>query len=467
MAAIITTPFRVLNAENFKEDVGSSSVYLGIGKSDAWSTNTSDTTDTIPFTPGDHQDDINDAWSQMIGLKKIASSDISHVVPRYDYADGESYVAWDSSDPDIYDEKFYVMTSAFKVYKCIQKGPGSTSVEPTHTGAAILPSRTDAASGDGYRWKYLYTLTTSDSEKFLTKSFMPVKTLAMAPALASTDVNKPQQDSQIASRDLATAAGIERLVVTAGGSNYDAADNFTIKIEGDGTGASAVDAGVTIVGGAITDIAINAEGTDYTKAKVTVTHDNASTGTAGSGCEVRAVLAPSLGHGVDPVRELGAFFIGVNVQLDGASGDLTVGNDFRQITLVKDPYSTGTTVATATTLMPNKYLQLAGGASVSGFVVDDVIQGGSGNTLAKAFLVRIDASNKRLYYYQNQKTGFGAFTNSMTITGATGGSAALATSHIGAATVVGGSGQVIFLENRDPISRSETQIEDIKCIVEF
>ena len=29
MAAIITTPFRVLNAENFKEDVGSSSVYLG------------------------------------------------------------------------------------------------------------------------------------------------------------------------------------------------------------------------------------------------------------------------------------------------------------------------------------------------------------------------------------------------------------------------------------------------------
>ena len=85
MAAIITTPFRVLNAENFKSDVGTSSVYLGIGKSDVWSTSTSDVTDTIPFTPGDHQDDINDAWSQMIGLKKIASSDISHVVPRYWY----------------------------------------------------------------------------------------------------------------------------------------------------------------------------------------------------------------------------------------------------------------------------------------------------------------------------------------------------------------------------------------------
>ena len=470
MAAIITTPFRVLNAENFKEDVGTSSVYLGIGKSDVWSTNSADQVDTIPFIPGDHQDDINGAWSQMLALKKITASDISHVVPRYDYADGESYVAWDSSDPDIYDEKFYVLTSAFKVYKCIQKGPGAASNEPTHTSALILPNRTDAAAGDGYRWKYMYTLTTSDSEKFLTKSFMPVKTLAMAPALASTDVNKPQQDSQIASRDSSIAAGIERLVITNGGSNYDASDNFTIKIEGDGQNATAVDGGVTIVGGAITAIAIATEGIGYTKAKVTVTHDNNSGGTAGSGCEVRAVLAPSAGHGVDPVKELGAFFTSVNIQLDGNDGsDFTVGNDFRQITLVKNPYSTGTTVATATTLKANKYLQLASGQSTSGFVVDQVIQGGSGATLAKAYLTEIDDSNKRLYYYQNEKTGFMPFLNSMTITGTlpSGGSAALATSHIGAAEVVAGSGQVIFLENRDPISRSTTQIEDIKCIVEF
>ena len=299
---------------------------------------------------------------------------------------------------------------------------------------------------------------------------MPVKTLAMAPALPSTNVNKPQQDSQIASRDLATAAGIERLVIVNGGSNYDASDNFTITIEGDGTGAAAVDAGVTIVNGAITAIAMNAEGTDYTKAKVTVTHDNNSGGTAGSGCEVRAVLAPSAGHGVDPVKELGAFFTSINIQLDGNDGsDFTTGNDFRQITLVKNPYSTGTTVATATTLKANKYLQLADGASTSGFVVDQVIQGGSGATLAKAYLTEIDSDNKRLYYYQNEKTGFKPFLNSMTITGTlpSGGSAALATSHIGAAEVVAGSGQVIFLENRDPISRSTTQIEDIKCIVEF
>ena len=467
MAAIITTPFRVLNAENFKEDIVASgtSVYLGIGKSDVWSTNSSDLTDTIPFTPGDHINDTNDAWSQMIALKKITASDVSHVVPRHDYADGNTYVAWDSKDSDIYDDKFYVITSEFKVYKCIEAGAGATSVQPTHVSAAI-----PAAGGDGYRWKYMYTVTTADSEKFLTKSFMPVKTLAESPALADTNVDRPQQLSQINSRALSTAAGIERIVVTNGGSNYDAADVFTVTIEGDGTGASVVDAGVTVSGGAITAIALNAVGTDYTKAKITITHNNASGGTAGSGAQARAVIAPAGGHGTDPVGELGAFFVALNVQLDGNDGsDFTVGNDFRQISIIKNPYSSGTTVATATTLKATKGLQLASGQNTTGFVVDQVIQAASGGSGAKAYLVEIDATNKKLYYYQNDKTGYTPFANSDTVEGTlpSGGSATLASSHTIAAEVVGGSGQFIFLENRDPISRSATQIEDIKCIIEF
>ena len=469
MAAIITTPFRVLNAENFKEDIADSNthVYLGIGKSDVWSTNTADTTDTIPFVPGDHINDINDAWSQMISMKKITASDVSHVVPRHDYADGESYVAWDSKNSDIYDTKFYVITSEFKVYKCIQKGPSSTSVQPVHTSAAI-----PAAGADGYRWKYMYTLTTGDSEKFLTKSFMPVKTLAESPTLADTNVNYPQQQSQVSSRALATAAGIERIVIENGGSNYDAADVFTVTIEGDGTGASVVDAGVTVSsGGAITAIALNNVGTDYTKAKITVTHNNASGGAVGSGCIARAVIAPAGGHGTDPVSELGAFFVALNVQLYNAidGSDLTVGNDFRQITIVKNPYSSGTTIANAATLKATKALNLGSGQSTSGFVVDQVIQAASGGSGAKAYLVEIDSTNGKLYYYQNEKTGFTPFANSDTVQGTlpNGGSATLASSHTTAAEVVAGSGQVIFLENRDPISRSATQIEDIKCIIEF
>ena len=42
MTAIVTTPFRVVNAENFKANVGANSVYLAIGKADVWSSSTSD-----------------------------------------------------------------------------------------------------------------------------------------------------------------------------------------------------------------------------------------------------------------------------------------------------------------------------------------------------------------------------------------------------------------------------------------
>ena len=76
MAAIVSSKFRVLNANNFKRDVAEQSVYVSVGKSDAWSNSLSDTTDTIPFTPNDHFDDIGEARQQMLGMKKISSGDI-------------------------------------------------------------------------------------------------------------------------------------------------------------------------------------------------------------------------------------------------------------------------------------------------------------------------------------------------------------------------------------------------------
>ena len=89
--------------------------------------------------------------------------------------------------------------------------------------------------------------------------------------------------------------------------------------------------------------------------------------------------------------------------------------------------------------------------------------------------VTLDA-NKILYYYQNEKTGYANFVSGDTVAGTlpNGGSATLNTSDA-FGTIANGygsevkrnSGQLIFLENRDPINRSSSQIEDIKLIVEF
>jgi hypothetical protein len=150
MAAIVTSNFRVLNANNFKDDVTNNAVYVAIGKSDAWSLTTSDTTDTTPFTPEDHLDELGEARANLIGMKKVAASDLSHVLPRYTWTSGNSYYAWDSDDGSIFDKAFYIITSEFKVYKCIKAGGGASSIQPTQT---LTDPQTES---DGYIWKFMY-----------------------------------------------------------------------------------------------------------------------------------------------------------------------------------------------------------------------------------------------------------------------------------------------------------------------
>ena len=541
MTAIVTTPFRVVNAENFKEDVAGSSVYVGIGKTDVWSTATSDLTDaTTPFTPQDRIDDIHEAYQNMIGMKKIASADVAHIVPRHTWTSGTTYTAWDSDDSAIYDKAFYIVTSEYKVYKCISSPGTQSTVEPTHIN-------TDpTAESDTYKWKYMYTVSVTDAEKFLTISYLPVRTeptvststggnggsesvtvtltaaneyivagmlvtgsgitagdtvaaidgvtltLSTARAvangttltfgrLADTDVNYANQTAQInsANTSLTAVAGIERYEVTAGGSGYTSAPDVIVR--GDGTNALAV---ATVSGGAVTAITVSTAGSGteankgdgYTVADLLFGSVTFGGGTSAAG---RAIITPSGGHGIDPVKELGAFYVAVNSQLSGSEGgDLTVGNDFRQISLIKKPQNFGTTVtASATTLRARKALVLANAGSVSGFAVDQVITGSS--SAAKAYLVEIDTTNKVLYYVQNSKTGYADFVSGDTITGTlpSGGSSVLnttsGTTWYGQSTngygpeVKMNSGQLLFLENRDAINRSSSQIEDIKLIIEF
>ena len=542
MAAIVSSNFRVVNSNNFKEDISNSAVYVGIGKADVWSNSTSDTTDeaTAP-TPGDHLDEYGKARSNLIAVKKVSSANVSHVVPRHTWDGSTSYVAWDSDDGNIFDKKFYVITSEFKVYKCIVAGGGASTVQPTQT--LTQPQ----AESDGYSWKYMYTVSVADAEKFLTNSYMPVKYISMGgeaqvavqaanaqnkiilkeisddiavgmtitgtnigsgrkvssiagtqitmsanttgtvaanailtfayAADADAEANLTEADyaqylNQKASRDDSLAAGIERIEVTAGGSGYTSAP--TVTITGDGTGATAT---ATVSSGAVTAITVTGKGTNYTRAKVVLSGGGGSLGTA------RAVIAPNYrgseksGHGTDPRAELGGFFMGVNVKLDGAdgSGDITVGNDFRQIMLVKNPLNgTGAAagqIASSDTLKAMDYLDFSNtfsvGSNVSSFTVDEVITGQTSG--AVAFVTEIDTSNGFVYYHQNEKTGYVSFANGEEVVGST--SSTNGTLESSNAVKDGEldreSGDILFLENRLPINRTATQIEDIKIILEF
>ena len=150
---------------------------------------------------------------------------------------------------------------------------------------------------------------------------------------------------------------------------------------------------------------------------------------------------------------------------------------------MKDPLSGGS-AATATTMRATKAIKITG---VSGtFAADEKITQASTGAVGK--VVEWDSTNSILYYMQTRFSNEGidsngnktAFSAGNTITGATSNATGTPdTSHTATTNNVvfnsgyssseidAGSGQVLYVENRAPITRAADQTENIKLIVEF
>jgi hypothetical protein len=113
----------------------------------------------------------------------------------------------------------------------------------------------------------------------------------------------------------------------------------TVTIVGDGTGAKAY-ATVNNNKG-IANVNLISVGQNYTKADISITTKGS---TRGSGASANAIISPLNGHGSNPAVELFADKIIINTQFEGTEGTLVNGRgfiqsntDFRTISLVKNP----------------------------------------------------------------------------------------------------------------------------------
>lgn len=434
MPAIITSKFRYQNAKNLIKDIGevSNSYYLFVGRTQPWVPS-----DASVLTPQDRLSDELESWSNVIALKRIAVSQVSHCAPRYNWISGTTYSEYDDQDFQLSTKQYYVVTDELNVYKCIQAGAGASVIKPTGTSISIP----NTPLADGYRWKFMFTITGNDVNKFLTNQFIPVKKL-------SVDDNSIQWNIQNASID----GAIHHIKLVSTGSGYTSAP--TVNIEGDGTGATAV---ATISGGIVTGITMTTVGSGYSRVKVTLTGGGASTPAT-----ARGVITPRGGHGSDPVSELGGFYVMIQVLLEGAdgSGDFIIDNDYRQLGLVYNPYEYGTTtIATSNTksaLTILNYSGLVGGS----FVKDTEIVGGTSG--AKGYIVSVDSGLVKIY--QNDSTGYKAFTAGETITS---GAVSASITTIINPEIEKYSGEVIYIENRSPVNRASNQTEDVRLVIEM
>ena len=440
MTAITTRNLRINSAEQLLESVSEPAatyLYVAYGKNTPWAN------DSFPNTAVDTISDKDDVWRNLIGGKRITGNDISLAIKRINWTTNTVYQIYDDTSSTLYDAntQFYVITDEYNVYKCLYNNNSANStIKPTY----VQPSFT-STEADGYVWKYMYTLNTRDRQKFLTNDWIPVRTLTLNDA-----------SQQYSVQSAAIDGAIDIILVSNGGSNYTNTSNIVVTISGDGANATAI-AYVNTISNTIANVVVTTRGTGYTTANVVVS------GGGGANAALSAVIGPQGGHGKDPVYELGGSNIILSVRIDGdEDGALIANNDYRQVTIIKDPLIFGTSNAFTNTVFSQALTLTIAGAGPEYLSDEYVYQGASLSTAS--FSARVLSWNTTTNIMK--VTEYTGTPTTTTLNGQTSGANRFITG-VSNPNLKNRSGQVIYIDNISPVTRTDDQAEVMKIVIKY
>jgi hypothetical protein len=560
-----------LSAEDGRSTKRSTILYAVLTRNKQWSTEPTPT-DIID----NEQEQSYDLHRNFIGGKRIGSEGASHVTERHDWTSGTVYAMYRDVDDDMYDREFYVLTDEYNVYKCLYNNKDAAStIKPT--GFSTLPFSTS----DGYMWKYMYTITLGDANKWLTSDYMPVKTIVSGDGSTESDRQISVQNAAVNGaihvietdstgtgytwlRNGIVTSGTSNRVTLSSGSTLDNIYNGstlyvqsgkgagqvrriinyvgndktvvvntafqvtpditsrviispTVTIIGDGMGAHAysqVDAD-----GAIANVTIVNSGSKYTRAEALITANS----DYGSGATTKVVISPTGGHGSNPVRELYADKVMLTTTFNSTEGVSANGNgyiptdtDFRSICLISDPVlkcdsnnnftaveSIANTSNAPSTLRLTTRLQVAYNDPTVSFSVGDTIS--TNNQLTRAisgaleFVTDLEALTRRsnalknavkaangdivtieddsteasplfkIFYLNNVESysNYNAFVNDSVLIKSTSETPLAIVQQVKGPEANTFSGELLFVEHLQKVTRDPEQVEDIKIILDF
>ncbi len=482
MTAVVRNEFRVYNVKSFINSFNSgNSLYLGIGRPEFWDLVSNN--DIAPPIPYNNLIGIDQDWEDMMQLKLINSSGISagifkemwapntiYDTYRHDW-NGTRASSYNGSNPytpypaDLSQAKYYVITSSYNIYICLKQnivnGVIYPSTQSPDLGVAVGTNTEIVTTSDGYYWKFISVTTPADVVSFSTDSYHPVETLTTAPG--TSDPYYTQWLAQQYSANF--KRGIYTINVLNGGSGYNGGNAGTISfpsaninVVGNGSGI----AGSVIfgAGGVVQNIIITNPGSGYTYAELNIT--------GGAGFTYDIIFTSPWGLGTDPVRDLCAYFAIVNQTLNSSEGGVfTVSNDYRKICLITNPTNYGSsTIATSQVLDATISLTLTGGGGANGYSADEVVT--DSTTGAEGRVVDWNSTTGVLRIIRTSNENFGnagaalSFQVGSTVSPGTG-----VISTITTPTVQPYSGDIVYSEYRQPITRSTGQSENISIVLEF
>ena len=441
MTKIVSKAFNVHNARQFIESLSepaSDNYYLTFGKHTQYANS-----DTVIPTPQDSQiAKVFDIYNDMIFGKKINGQDVEHVINKNLWASGTVYDMFDDNDSRLYTKNFYVAVlsgAVYNVYKCLFNNNGGVS-----TSSPSVISTTPSTYVDGYVWQYMYTIDSATWAKFSTTIYMPAaanNTIAAAAidrdiAVIVTEsggagydnyiTGSFETDTQIVStttyrlqgsasafNDFYTGCIIE--FTTDIGKEYKEITNYTVvgaartieidspienqvtvgdsyiiypraRVYGDGSETSSCLAWAIVdpaASNSISRIEVLRSGEGYRSATATVIADESVS--IDEAAVLRPITSPINGHGYSPVDELFGNKVCISVKVSNTeSNNIIANNDFRNITVIKNPKFKNIKLEHANTEfifntgeLVYQYvpIQLTGTASINTSIDDQIITG--------------------------------------------------------------------------------------------
>lgn len=516
MASIVTDQFRILNCNNFIDSIddNENSYYIflslpnptavGFGRESDWNTVVPNPTDNINY--------LNHTKDTILFGKKITSENCRRLVRRIDWTRGSRYEMYrhdysvTSQSPitkssRLYDANYYVMNSNYSVYICIDNGSSGINTvgnpsqdEPLFTD--LEPSKA-GESGDGYVWKYLFTISPNDIVKFDSTDYISVPNNWSSTNNPQISAVRDNADSDVNNNQ------IRKIYIENQGFGYSDASDQELDIIGDGTGGKVV---TTVESGKITDVSVSSGGKGYTYGMVDLGPINKNA--TGNFAKLIPIIPPSKGHGYDAYTELGTDRVLLYARFDDSTKDFPIDTKFAQIGILKNPTSIGSTNTFTDIQFSNlyslKFLQTSGTLSIG----DKISQSVSGG-FAYGYVASYDMETKVLKYFKDRSLYFNPSTEDQTdyvgvttfskvldfessaniVSSNLGFSGSIDTGFSGITTVLSSGkvvilgsqfysgisqpeinksgGDIIYLDNRSLISRNSRQKEDIKIILEF
>ena len=511
MATLVSKKFNVHTAQQFKEgfdESDPSQMYLFYSRIDEWN---------VESSPPALEDTIfsdRDIWRGMTAVKKVSNNNVTMSATKYLWTTNTVYTEYDDTNPNLATSNFYVITSNNEVYKCLfNSNSAPSTVIPTGRSTSVI------TTSDGYKWKFMYDISQADFNRFGGVNHIPVKTLTSNDGSAQWAVQQAAANGSVPIYEVTsggsgyledkgiisgvssttqltianTASGTDNvyngstIFISSGlgagqirivtgynattklltvNSAFTVSPNTSstyhigprINIDGDGNGASAY---ANVQSGAITKITSINDGSSYSRARVIITANPSF----GSGATAVAYLPDVGGHGADPVNELFARSVTMNVEVDGSEGGFfAANNQFRIYGIIKDPKlrSTG---GVATNLRHDQTLRLTLSSVTGTFTQDEFVRGDTSGAKGRVvYFANTNATGTNGVLHLSYPVGYfstseGVTANNSGITGTV--------DSITLPDLVPFSGRMIYMVTQPPLERDADQTENFTITAKF